>query len=279
MEGKKERNKERKRTVAGVVVEEAHEPGAHLPPLLIAALIAAVSSVDPSPTAPKSLTFLKTWYVLGLLLNAAKPWCVIFSSQKEHAVAEGDTELLIVDEEDDEIMLEGVERLADEVMLDVAEDDIEDLVDDEVDKDEAGEVTALEEDEDDVATELLVELIEDEEELADLIEDDETAELLVELMEDKEELPGVVVDDEATELLLGLIKDEEELADLIEDVVDEIVDEIEAEVVADDLKDDKTELLVVGVFDDRLIDKDDSTLLAPELEETGLDVDTDPDRV
>lgn len=36
-------------TVAGVLVEDWHAPGAHLPPLLIAALIAAVSSVTPSP--------------------------------------------------------------------------------------------------------------------------------------------------------------------------------------------------------------------------------------
>ena len=54
-------------------MDEPHAPGAHLAPLLIARLIAAVSSVTPSPLAPKSLTFLKTWYSLGLELNAAIP--------------------------------------------------------------------------------------------------------------------------------------------------------------------------------------------------------------
>ena len=47
-------------TNAGVVEVEAHVPGAHLPPLLMALLMATVSSVTPSPLAPKSLTFLKT---------------------------------------------------------------------------------------------------------------------------------------------------------------------------------------------------------------------------
>ena len=36
----------------GVVVDEPQTPGAHLAPLLIARLIAAVSSEIPSPTAP-----------------------------------------------------------------------------------------------------------------------------------------------------------------------------------------------------------------------------------
>jgi len=38
-----------KYTTAGVVVLDAHEPGAHLPPAVIAAWMAAVSSVTPSP--------------------------------------------------------------------------------------------------------------------------------------------------------------------------------------------------------------------------------------
>ena len=44
-------------------------------------LMAAVSSVTPSPFAPKSLTFRKTGYVDGLGLKAAVPWCVIFWRQ------------------------------------------------------------------------------------------------------------------------------------------------------------------------------------------------------
>lgn len=45
-------------------------------------MIAAVSSVLPSPTAPKSFTLRKTWYVEGFALYAAVPWCLIDSSQK-----------------------------------------------------------------------------------------------------------------------------------------------------------------------------------------------------
>lgn len=41
-----------KYTVAGVVVDEAQLPGAHLFPSLMARLMAAVSSVTPSPAAP-----------------------------------------------------------------------------------------------------------------------------------------------------------------------------------------------------------------------------------
>ncbi len=37
-------------------------------------LIAAVSSVTPSPTAPKSFTFRKTWKVLGSELYGAVPY-------------------------------------------------------------------------------------------------------------------------------------------------------------------------------------------------------------
>lgn len=45
-----------KYTTAGVVVEDWQAPGAQRPPLLMALLIAAVSSVTPSPLAPKSFT-------------------------------------------------------------------------------------------------------------------------------------------------------------------------------------------------------------------------------
>ncbi len=38
-----------KQTIAGVMLDETQLPGAHLVPALMAALIAAVSSVTPSP--------------------------------------------------------------------------------------------------------------------------------------------------------------------------------------------------------------------------------------
>jgi len=44
-------------------------------------LIATVSSVTPSPLAPKSLTFLKTWYLFGAALNGAMPCFFTFSIQ------------------------------------------------------------------------------------------------------------------------------------------------------------------------------------------------------
>jgi hypothetical protein len=62
-------------------VVDTHFPGAHVLSLLIARLIAAVSSVLPSPLAPKSFTLRKTWNPEGSGLNAARPWCLIFSSQ------------------------------------------------------------------------------------------------------------------------------------------------------------------------------------------------------
>jgi hypothetical protein len=45
--------------MAGVVVVDSHALGPHRFPSVTALLIAAVSSVTPSPTAPKSFTFLK----------------------------------------------------------------------------------------------------------------------------------------------------------------------------------------------------------------------------
>lgn len=57
-------------------------PPPHLAPDVMAAFIAAVSSVFPSPIAPKSFTFRKTWYILDLALNGALPWCLMFCIQK-----------------------------------------------------------------------------------------------------------------------------------------------------------------------------------------------------
>jgi hypothetical protein len=70
-----------KYTMAGVVVVDPQDPGAQRLPAVMAALIAAVSSVTPSPFAPKSLTFRKTWYPEGFELKAATPRWLMFSIQ------------------------------------------------------------------------------------------------------------------------------------------------------------------------------------------------------
>jgi hypothetical protein len=106
--------------MAGLVVEDAHAPGAgpQRPPLLMASLIAAVSSVTPSPLAPKALTFLNTLYVSELPLNAAIPCFLMSSSQKAQADAEGEAELLEDEADDVETVLDEEEMLAEDVMLD-----------------------------------------------------------------------------------------------------------------------------------------------------------------
>jgi hypothetical protein len=156
-------------TVAGLVLEEAHAPGAQRPPLLMALLMASVSSVTPSPFAPKSLTFLKTWYPLGSLLNAARPVWLIFSSQNEHAVAEGEVELLDEDEEDDTESVLDEELVADDVTV----DEVEDVIDPELDAEVVDEL----------------EMIDDTEEVTELAEDveaDEAGEVTDELTVDTE---------------------------------------------------------------------------------------------
>jgi hypothetical protein len=69
-----------KYTMAGVVVDES-QPCPQRDPAVIAALIAAVSSVDPSPAAPKSLTFRKIWY--PVVPKGTVPCLVIDESQYE----------------------------------------------------------------------------------------------------------------------------------------------------------------------------------------------------
>jgi hypothetical protein len=206
-------------TTAGVVVVELQAPawpgapGAHLPPLLMAKLIAAVSSWIPSPTAPKAVTFLKTWYVLAPLpvLNGAKPWCLISSYQYAH-VDVGETELvedelvedwLVDDDDDEDVMLE------EEVVL-LDEDDDEELVLEEDDLVLEEEVVLLDEDED--------------EELVPEVDDAvlEVEETELEVLEEVEELwlvDDAVLEVEETELVV--VEEVEELW---------LVDEIELEV-------------------------------------------------
>lgn len=61
------------------VVDVPWQPCPHLPPDEMAALIASVSSVTPSPLAPKSFTFRKTEYPAGA--KGAMPWCAMLCCQ------------------------------------------------------------------------------------------------------------------------------------------------------------------------------------------------------
>src|SRR5271163_1653927 len=76
-----------KYTIAGVVVLEGQLPGAHLPPSLMAKLMALVSSVIPSPFAlyGASLTLRKTEYPDDA--KGATPLWLISSSQYEQGPA------------------------------------------------------------------------------------------------------------------------------------------------------------------------------------------------